>query len=149
MVNFPFFRLPFNNYYKYYNPYIARNNSYNNNCSNNNIINNNASTLDNNDYKCKGTTNNLKNDETVDLGSNFRGKFEKHEKSSRYKSFGPISFKNPFLDSGFDLEEPVLQVLGLNLYLDDIIIIGLLFFLYEEGVKDDMLFLSLILLLLS
>ena len=41
------------------------------------------------------------------------------------------------------------ELFGLKLYLDDIIIISLLFFLYTEGVKDDELFISLILLLLT
>lgn len=144
MVNFPFFRLPYNNYYRYYNPYIARNNA-----SNNNYINNSNNVNDNNYDKSKSNVDNVKIEETVSLEPQFRGKLEKNKKTSRYKSFGPISFKNPFSDLDFDPEEPVLQILGLNLYLDDIIIIGLLFLLYEEGVKDDMLFLSLILLLLS
>ena len=67
-------------------------------------------------------------------------------KSSRYSGFGPIHFQNPF---SMDSEEPILEILGISLYLDDIIILGLLFFLYQEQVKDDMLFLILILLLLS
>ena len=41
------------------------------------------------------------------------------------------------------------ELFGLKLYFDDIIIMSLLFFLYSEGVKDDELFISLILLLLS
>lgn len=41
------------------------------------------------------------------------------------------------------------EIMGLRLYFDDILIICLLFFLYQEGVKDESLFLSLILLLLS
>ena len=36
-----------------------------------------------------------------------------------------------------------------GLYLDDLIILGLLFFLYQEGVKDESLFFTLILLLLT
>lgn len=68
------------------------------------------------------------------------------EKSSRYYSFGPINFKNPFFS---DIENPIFEILGIELYLDDIIILGLLFFLYQEGVQDEMLFISLILLLLS
>ena len=40
-------------------------------------------------------------------------------------------------------------IAGITLYFDDILIICLLFFLYSEGVKDEMLFISLILLLLS
>lgn len=43
----------------------------------------------------------------------------------------------------------VLNILGLNLYYDDILLICLIFFLYNEGVKDESLFLILILLLLS
>ena len=68
------------------------------------------------------------------------------EKTSRYNSFGPINFQNPF---DVDSDEPILEILGIKLYLDDIIILSLLFFLYKEGVKDEMLFLTLILLLLS
>ena len=45
--------------------------------------------------------------------------------------------------------EPIVEILGISLYLDDIIILGLLFFLYQEGVKDYMLYLALIMLLLS
>ncbi len=70
-----------------------------------------------------------------------------HEKkSSRSYSFGPIYFKNPLFS---DWEEPIFEVFGVKLYLDDIIILGLLFFLYQEGVQDEMLYISLILLLLS
>lgn len=68
------------------------------------------------------------------------------EKSSRSYSFGPIHFKNPIF---YDLEEPIFEIFGIQLYLDDIIILGLLFFLYQEGVQDEMLYIALILLLLS
>ena len=66
--------------------------------------------------------------------------------SPRYNSFGPIHFQNPL---SLDEDDPVLEIFGIKLYLDDLIILGILFFLYKEGVKDEMLFLSLILLLLS
>ena len=39
--------------------------------------------------------------------------------------------------------------LGIDLYLDDIMILCLLFILYKEEIKDEMLFIALILLLLS
>ena len=39
--------------------------------------------------------------------------------------------------------------MGIKLFLDDIIILGILFLLYKEEVKDEMLFIALILLLLS
>ena len=48
-----------------------------------------------------------------------------------------------------DSSDYFFEILGLKLYFDDILIICILFFLYSEGVKDDNLFLSLLLLLLS
>lgn len=71
---------------------------------------------------------------------------EKQKKSQGDFSFGPLHFKNPLFT---DVEEPIFEILGIQLYLDDIIILGLLFFLYQEGVQDEMLFIALILLLLG
>ena len=45
--------------------------------------------------------------------------------------------------------EPVFEILGIKLYSDDILLICLIFFLYNEGVKDEFLFVALVLLLLS
>ena len=41
------------------------------------------------------------------------------------------------------------DLFGLKIYNDDVLLVSLLYFLYSEGVKDDRLFLVLILLLLS
>lgn len=41
------------------------------------------------------------------------------------------------------------ELFGIHLYFDDILLICLLFFLYGENVKDDGLFICLILLLLT
>ena len=41
------------------------------------------------------------------------------------------------------------DVFGIKLYYDDILLISLIFFLYNEGVDDSSLFIALILLLLS
>ena len=41
------------------------------------------------------------------------------------------------------------QMLGIKLYFDDILLMCLIFFLYKEGIKDQNLFICLILLLLS
>lgn len=46
-------------------------------------------------------------------------------------------------------EKPFLDLLGIKLYFDDILLISLIFFLYNEGIKDDGLFMALVLLLLS
>lgn len=41
------------------------------------------------------------------------------------------------------------EIMGIKLYFDDILLICLIFFLYSEGVQDEMLFVALVLLLLS
>lgn len=46
-------------------------------------------------------------------------------------------------------DDYLFDLFGLKLYFDDMLILGLLFFLYNEGVKDEMLFISLLLLLIS
>lgn len=88
----------------------------------------------------------LKEHPTCEKTSKEPIKCEKEKKSSSPFSFGPVSFKNPLFT---DIEDPVFEMFGIQLYLDDIIILGLLFFLYQEGVQDEMLFIALILLLVS
>lgn len=44
---------------------------------------------------------------------------------------------------------PIFELFGIQLYFDDILLISLIFFLYNEGVQDQFLFIALILLLLS
>ena len=54
-----------------------------------------------------------------------------------------LLISNPFMNiNGF-------EIFGIKLNIDDIILIGLLFILYTEGVKDEMLYIALILLLIT
>ena len=48
-----------------------------------------------------------------------------------------------------DEDKVLFEIFGLELHYDDILLICLIFFLYQEGVKDQYLFIALILLLLS
>ena len=41
------------------------------------------------------------------------------------------------------------DLFGIKLYFDDVLILSLLFFLYQEEVKDEGLFLALVMLLIS
>lgn len=41
------------------------------------------------------------------------------------------------------------ELFGIKLYFDDVLLLSLLFFLYKEEVKDEGLFLALVLLLIS
>lgn len=140
MGNFPFFNFPYrnyNNYRNYYNYYRAYPNFVNH--SNTNV----QVPLDKSSQQEPARSNSSLKDYSQKGGSQ---KEDVKKRSSNHTSFGPVYF-NP--DSFFNTEESVLEVLGLSLYLDDLIILGLLFFLYNEGVKDDLLFISLLLLLLS
>lgn len=46
-------------------------------------------------------------------------------------------------------DDYLFDLFGLKIYSDDVLLVSLIYFLYSEGVKDDGLFLVLILLLLS
>lgn len=46
-------------------------------------------------------------------------------------------------------EQAIFEIFGIKLYLDDLIILGILFFLYQQNVKDEMLYIILFLLLFS
>lgn len=46
-------------------------------------------------------------------------------------------------------EDVLFEIFGLKLFYDDVLLICLIFFLYQEGVDDQYLFVALILLLLS
>lgn len=48
-----------------------------------------------------------------------------------------------------DLNPHFFNILGITLQSDDILILFLLFFLYNEGVEDDILYIILILLLIG
>ena len=48
-----------------------------------------------------------------------------------------------------DNQEAIFDIFGIKLYLDDLIILGILFFLYQQNVNDEMLYIILFLLLFS
>lgn len=62
-----------------------------------------------------------------------------------YKKNQNYAFNNNAINPDFEL----FNFLGFKLHLDDLIILGLLLFLYEEQVTDMYLYVALILLLLS
>ena len=48
-----------------------------------------------------------------------------------------------------DGDSPIFEIFGIKLYSDDLIILAVLFLLYEQNVKDEMLYIILFLLLFS
>lgn len=129
MFNFPFIRFPYHNYYPYYS-YIQNRNDIPPNEEENTL-----------------TIQGKKQKTNEDI-SEPKAKKNTEKRSFKYSSIDPLNFINPFLDN-FNEDEPIVEILGLRLYLDDLIIIGILFLLYKEDVQDEMLFLALILLLIT
>lgn len=122
MANFsPFIPFPRHSYYHYYNSYPNSHYPQKNNIED---------------------TEHFKNTKIEE----YKNTVKTVKKSSRYNPLGSIKFSNIFSN---DLENPIVEILGIELYLDDLIILGLLFFLYQENVQDEILFFILILLLLS
>ena len=144
MPIFPFYPNYYNNYYPRY-----HNNYYNNrNFQNSNTIINNENQQKRED-KIEEKENgqeeiknqNKKTQENRNCNNETKGK-----RASKYNSFANINI-SALLES--DINTPVVEILGIKLYLDDLIIIGLLFFLYKEDVQDEILFGILLMLLLS
>ena len=61
-------------------------------------------------------------------------------------NIGPLHIN---FDGFYNINNSIFDLFGIRLFLDDIIIICILIFLFQEDVKDEMLYLILIMLLLS
>ena len=72
----------------------------------------------------------------------------KQEENNRITNLNKIS-NSINKTSFFNSDQALFNILGIKLYLDDLIILALLFFLYQENVKDEMLYIILFLLLIS
>ena len=109
-------------------PFLYPPNYYNNYANYNNYRNRPSSTELTN---AKNTSHNYHNPTSTAEQNDTKPKTEKNNSKSNSK------------------ENYFFELFGLKLYFDDIILICLLFFLYQEGVQDEELFIGLILLLLS
>ena len=125
MFNYPFFAFKNRNYpYKYYN-YPIYQDKYN---------------------TSKQLLLNKKLEKPVGTEAGATLELNKYNYSSKNHKFS----KTENLDNTtFTNNEHFFSILGIKLYFDDLIILALLFCLYNEGVKDEGLFICLILLLLS
>ena len=135
MPTFPFFPFYLNYYNRYYPHYHKNSGEFQNR---NNIVN----------YQQegeKGQEGSIAKD--VNNNKEIRENLINNKKrTSKNNSFANINI-SALLDS--EINTPIIELFGIKLYLDDLIIIGLLFFLYKEDVQDEILFGILLLLLLS
>ena len=79
------------------------------------------------------------------INSNFPKNTSKREKNYTNEEKKQIEERA----SSDNSEKELFEIFAIKLFFDDILLICLIFFLYNEGVKDQYLFISLILLLLT
>ena len=87
--------------------------------------------------------------------SNFNSNSNFGNSTSGNSTFGNLHFdensasKEPEVNNDVHFYDECFEILGLKLHFDDLLIMCILFFLYQEDVKDSYLYIALILLLLS
>ena len=77
-----------------------------------------------------------------------KSEIDKSEKKESITNSETISNTNNSKRSSIS-DQAIFEIMGIKLYLDDLIILGVLYFLYEQNVKDEMLYIILFLLLIS
>lgn len=138
MYNYPFFSFPRFRRYGVYEPspsYSSVSMPYYNIASNKNA-------LENKPKLNKSYSNHLSN----------RNKLVENSKHSNLSFSSKTTKKDvssPQCRKHEEDAQPLFEIFGLQLYYDDILLICLIFFLYQEGVQDEYLFIALVLLLLS
>lgn len=74
------------------------------------------------------------------------------KKSNSYEndnSSKSTSFQHQHNEAKSSESEVLFEIFGLKIYFDDLLLLCILFFLYQEGIQDEYLFIALMLLLLS
>lgn len=170
--NYPYFGLP--NYMRYMNPgsyaqsTINTNSSINQNRFNNqtfqrNIRQNNLNPSNFNSMRFRDYTlqnscqpnDGFKNISSNDFLAQNMNSYKKQNTDLKTSSYNNYAHRNNTLDdsdsrsSATQDSSPIFNLFGLNIYFDDILIVCILFFLYNENVNDPSLFLILVLLLMS
>ena len=101
---------------------------------------NNISEINKNHYPSRINNYNKINYKSIDNNSRNEMKEENRVRNEK---------NNKSKNHNIDNDDSIFEIFGLKLHQDDLLLIGLILFLYTEGVKDEFLFISLILLLPS
>lgn len=140
-------------------PNSAYNLKHNSHCDN--LHNSNNFSDKNNETNCSPSISRSKKQEKFN-NSNFSDSSSKNyvkSKNSNFKNFeraentgcnknNNLLYIGSCPEDNYSSDE-CFEIFGLKLHFDDLLIICILFFLYQEDVKDTYLYISLILLLLS
>lgn len=123
-----------------YNPIFFSNPYYRNSLNSNPYTNNYTNKYSNNPF------NNYSNNRPNTFSNNY---YKYQNFSSTNNKFQSKPKKEILEKQEKSADSELFEIFGIKLYFDDILLICLIFFLYNEGVKDQYLFISLILLLLT
>lgn len=146
--------------YPYFRPYYSnmnyRFNSYNHNYNNTSTLDTSSgnqslsSSLDISDLNKQNNASDSRGNLQFNSmqNSNFGNSNNMHCVSKNNKN-NFLNLLNANKKQNPDEDSEILNIFGISLYTDDILIIGLLIFLYIEEIDDPYLFVCLILLLLS
>ena len=130
MFNFPYFGYPYHYpYYKYYR-------------SPSNYVN-----IQKNAYTSKLTETSEENSTTSQNSIDNKAIYKEENFENDYKENVQRACNS--LDNNNESDKPIFELFGIKLYSDDLIILAVLFLLYEQNVKDEMLYIILFLLLFS
>lgn len=130
MFNFPYFGYPYHNpYYKYYR-------------SPNNYVNIQKNSYTSNDAETSKGISTISQDNIDNKTICKEENFESDCKENVQRACNS-------LDNNNNIDKPIFELFGIKLYSDDLIILAVLFLLYEQNVKDEMLYIILFLLLFS
>ena len=99
------------------------------------------SNMSNNHYSAKNYNPSIESST-----STFSEKSTAYTPSEETENRGDFKQKNK---SNKNNDDYLFDLFGLKIFSDDVLLVSLIYFLYSEGVKDDSLFLVLVLLLLS
>ena len=145
MPRFPYMNLPFSYYRNYpmYNNRFAK-------VPHPNIANYNSNNLQN----TKNYTNTIDTKNCVDKHIPVNENKKSHQTcattpDSQNWSQNETLLKKHDTNKKTSGTDYMFDLFGLKLYFDDVLIVSLLFFLYNEGVKDEGLFIALLLLLIT
>ena len=143
MYNFPFFP----HFYPrpYYSYPQSGNMNMNNNFDKRSPNRHDTFTKDANHYSSNNNTN--RNSRRSSLHNNIM-KTTSDNRNNNYEESNK-NFSKSKNSKNDDYDNEIIEILGIKLHQDDILLICLIFFLYQEGVKDEFLFIVLILLLLT
>lgn len=155
MYNYPFFSFPS---FRNYNYYQSKHDKYTSNAIK--PIPSKTTVRENqNMFYSKNSNFNIHaNNSNFNAGANVGANTCTNASANAATNTGAITCTNASANTGANLKKSseirkdsneVFEIFGIKLHFDDILLICLIFFLYSEGVKDDYLFISLILLLLS